>query len=93
MSPEERPRTFVAYDLVAGVPTHFLIGVAASATYSEVAGFLKQYYRKYYDSTPEAAMCVDGGSSTQLTYEAPDGIHSPIDTGIAVPDCIALYRK
>ena len=93
VSPEERPRTFLAYDVVAGVPAHFVIGVAASATYSEVATFLKQYFNKFYNSNPEAAMCVDGGSSTQLTYLGQDGVHSPIDTGIAVPDCIALCRK
>ncbi len=92
-SPEERPRTFLAYDLVVGVPTHFVIGVAASATYTDISGFLKQYYQHHYGTTPEAAMCVDGGSSTQLTYQSQDGIHSPIDTGIAVPDCIALCPK
>lgn len=93
VSADERPRTFVAYDTLNSRPRHFLIGTASSVTYPELAAFLSQYYGHYYGTVPNAAMCVDGGSSTQLTYRGQDGIHTPLDTGVTVPDCITLSKR
>jgi hypothetical protein len=70
------PRTFVAYDYdsAGGTrrPRHFVMGIAMQMTYHDVAQFLQNYYRTQYKSVCAEAMCLDGGSSSQLVYRAPD---------------------
>ncbi len=74
------PRTFVAYDDVrdshtgARRPHHFIMGIAMQMTYHEVAQFLQNYFHKQHSAECAEAMCLDGGSSSQLVYQSP--LHS-----------------
>ncbi len=71
------PRTFVAYDYTKELhsgerkPHHFVMGIAMQMNYHEVARFLQSYFRKHHDAECGEAMCLDGGSSSQLVYHAP----------------------
>jgi hypothetical protein len=47
------------------------MGIAMQMTYHDVALFLQNYFRKQHNSECAEAMCLDGGSSSQLVYEAP----------------------
>jgi hypothetical protein len=93
-SPGPEARTFVAYDEAGGRPRHFVLGIASGTTYNGLAAFLKAYFPKYDDTGAEAAMCLDGGGSTQLSYRLPDGtVASPRETGVSVPDAVLLLPR
>jgi len=90
ISPGPEPRTFVAYDGVNGQPRHLIFGIASGASFTDLARFLAAYFPRY-DSTPaEAAMCLDGGASTQMTYKLNGNLQSPRETGVTVPDALVL---
>jgi hypothetical protein len=77
VNPSPEARTFVAYDGPAGVPRHFVMGMA--------------YFPRYDKTRPGDAMCLDGGSSTQLSYRLKDGtVQSPRETGATVPDAVLI---
>jgi hypothetical protein len=71
------PRTFAAYDYAKDSgsaprkPRHFVMGIAMQMTYHDVAKFLQNYFRKHHNSECGEAMCLDGGSSSQLVYHTP----------------------
>lgn len=88
-----RPRTFVSYDVVNGRPSQFVMGIVSQASYREVAMFLKSYFWTAHHSKVAAAMCLDGGSSTQLSYVSRGRTVSPLDTDVDVPDSIVLVPK
>lgn len=85
------PRTFVAYDCVTDTqsgsrkPRHFVMGIAMQMTYHEVAQFLQNYFRKQHSVECAEAMCLDGGSSSQLVYYTPAQSNRSHD-GSASPD-------
>jgi hypothetical protein len=89
-SPGPRPRTFVAYGGPVGHPTHFILGIASAMTFAELAKFLHDYFLRYDSIHARAAMCLDGGESTQLSYRQGQTIQSPRDTGVTVPDAIVI---
>ena len=89
-SPGPRPRTFVAYDAVEGRPRHLVFGMASGADFHYLAAFLAAYFPKYDHTHAEAAMCLDGGASTQMTYRLHGALQSPRETGITVPDALVL---
>lgn len=91
VSEGEQPRTFVAYDGPRDNPRHFVLGMASGIGYRDLAKFLISYFPRYDKSRAMAAMCLDGGSSSQLSYRTKDGaVKSPRDTGVSVPDAILL---
>jgi len=90
VSPGPRPRTFVAYDLVNGQPKHLLVGMASGSDFHALAAFLAAYFPRYDGTRAEAAMCLDGGASTQMTYRQNETLHAPLDTGVTVPDALVL---
>jgi hypothetical protein len=90
VSPGPRPRTFVAYDLVNGQPKHLLAGMASGSDFHALAAFLAAYFPRYDGTRAEAAMCLDGGASTQMTYRQNETLHAPLDTGVTVPDALVL---
>ena len=90
VSPGPEPRTFVAYDGPAGQPRHLVVGIASGADFSELAGFIARYFPRYDHSRAEAAMCLDGGASTQMTYGLNGAALSPRETGVTVPDALVL---
>lgn len=89
-SPGPLPRTFVAYDGPAGRPAHFLLGIASGMTYPDLAAFLTDYFARYDGTRAEAAMCLDGGASTQLSYRRRNTVQSPRFTGVTVPDAVVI---
>ena len=93
VSPGPEPRTFVAYDGLAGHPQHLVIGIASGADFAELAVFLARYFPRYDHSRAEAAMCLDGGASTQMTYAAGGAAQSPRETGVTVPDALVLLPR
>lgn len=90
VSPGPLPRTFVAYDRVNGKPGHLLVGMASAADFPALARFLTEYFPRYNGTEVEAAMCLDGGASTQMTYRLNGSRQSPRDTGVSVPDALVL---
>lgn len=90
VSPGPRPRTFVAYDRVDGRPRHLLVGMASGADFHALAAFVAAYFPRYDGTQAEAAMCLDGGASTQMTYRLGGALQSPRETGVTVPDALAL---
>ena len=90
VSPGPRARTFVAYDMVAGKPRHLLVGTASGADFRALAAFLAAYFPRYDGTRAEAAMCLDGGASTQMTYRVGGALQSPRETGVTVPDALVL---
>ena len=89
-SPGPRPRTFVAYDSVDGRPRHLLVGIASGADFHALAAFLASYFPRYDGTRAQAAMCLDGGASTQMTFKLNGALQSPRQTGVAVPDALVL---
>ncbi len=89
-SPGPRPRTFVAYDGPPGHPQHFVFGIASGMTFQTLAVFLHAYFPRYTHSAAQAAMCLDGGASTQLSYRLNGQTQSPMETGVTVPDALVL---
>ena len=90
VSPGPLARTFVAYDGPAGHPRHLVVGIASGADFAELAAFLSRYFPRYDHSRAEAAMCLDGGASTQMTYVLNGAAQSPRETGMTVPDALVL---
>lgn len=88
------PRTFVAYS-TGRRPAHVVIGMASGMEYRALAAFLLRYFPRYDHAPACAALCLDGGASTQLSYRAglPGAIQSPRDTGVTVPDAVVLVPR
>ena len=93
VSPGPEARTFVAYDGPAGHPKHLVVGIASGADFSELAAFLARYFPRYDHTHAEAAMCLDGGASTQMTYVVGGTALSPRETGMTVPDALVLLPR
>jgi len=93
VSPGPEPRTFVAYDGPPEYPRHLVIGIASGADFSELAVFVSRYFPRYDHSHAEAAMCLDGGASTQMTYVLNGAALSPRETGVTVPDALVLLPR
>ncbi len=90
VSPGPEPRTFVAYDSVNGKPRHLVVGTASGSDFSTLAVFLSRYFPRYDGTHALAAMCLDGGASTQMSYSLDGGVQSPRETGVTVPDALVL---
>jgi len=84
------PRTFVAYDLVDGHPRHVAFGIANAATFDEITTELQDFFSTYEHTRAWAAMCFDGGSSTQMTYRIGKTISAPRETEVGVTDCLLV---
>ena len=93
VSPGPEPRTFVAYDGPAEHPRHLIIGIASGADFAELAAFIARYFPRCDHSRAEAAMCLDGGASTQMTYTSNGVPQSPRETGMTVPDALVLLPR
>lgn len=87
VSPGPEPRTFVAYD---GKGSHFVLGMASGMEYRDLAEWLHDYFPRYNHTQAAAAMCLDGGASTQLSYRQGGTVRSPRETGVTVPDAVVI---
>ena len=90
VSPGPRPRTFVAYDSENGKPKHLLVGTASASDFPSLAAWITRYFRQYHGTQVIAAMCLDGGASTQMSYKLHGTLQSPRETGVTVPDALVL---
>jgi len=54
---------------------------------------LSRYFSRYDSTRAEAAMCLDGGASTQMTYLLNGKVESPRETGVTVPDALVLIPR
>lgn len=90
VSPGPEPRTFVAYD-VGG--KHFVLGLASGMEYRDLAEWLRDYFPRYDHTQAAAAMCLDGGASTQLSYRQGGAVCSPRETGVTVPDAVVILPR
>ncbi len=81
VSPRALPRTFVAYDMEgkgrARRPRHLLLGIAMEMTFADVAAFTQRYFRTMHHTECADALCLDGGSSSQLVYRDPAHAANP----------------
>ena len=93
VSPGPEPRTFVAYDSVNGKPKHLVVGIASGSDFAALAAFLSRYFSRYDGTHADAAMCLDGGASTQMTYTLNGVTQSPRETGVTVPNAIVLLPR
>lgn len=80
-NPGTRPRTFVAYDMEGSGrnarPRHLIMGVGMEMTFADVAACLQRYFRTIHHTECAEALCLDGGSSSQLIYHDPKKPTSP----------------
>ena len=90
VSPGPRPRTFVAYDSENGRPKHLLVGIASASDFPALAKWIAGYFRQYHRTRAVAAMCLDGGASTQISYTLHGTPQTPRETGVTVPDVLVL---
>lgn len=88
-----RPRTFLALDRRNGRARHLIICVGSSMTYRDAAVFTENYFEHYDKTHVESAMCVDGGSSSQISYRSDGLVLSPMNPGVGVPDSIVLGKS
>lgn len=93
VSPPPLRRTFVAYSLEKGKPRHLVLGIANAMTFENVASFLQSYFRAYHGTACAEAMCLDGGSSTQLAYRTPTGYSNAIAGRVTVPTALLIVKK
>lgn len=93
VSPGPLARTFVAYDGPPGRPQHLVVGIASAMTYDALAAWLAAYFPKYDGTTARAAMCLDGGASTQMTYRRNGALRAPRDTLVAVATAVVLLSR
>jgi len=81
VSPRALPRTFVAYDVEGrgrnARPRHLVLGVAMEMTFADVAACLQRYFRAVHHTECADALCLDGGSSSQLIYHDPQKPAAP----------------
>ena len=75
VSPRALPRTFVAYDVEgtgrSARPRHLVLGVVMEMTFADVAACLQRYFRTVHHTECAEALCLDGGSSSQMVYRDP----------------------
>jgi hypothetical protein len=90
VSEGQLPRTFVAYDRVDGRPRHVIVGITNAATFDELTAYIRDYFPKYDHTRVWAAMCFDGGSSTQMTYKIDGNLTAPRETEVGVTDCLLV---
>lgn len=101
VNPGARPRTFVAYDVEGSGrnarPRHLILGVGMEMSFADVAACMQRYFRTVHHTECAEALCLDGGSSSQLIYRDPKkpASSSYIDARpgfVAVPTAL-LIRK
>ena len=81
VNPRPVPRTFVAYDLEGkgrnARPRHLILGVGMEMTFADVATCMQRYFRTVHHTECAEALCMDGGSSSQLIYHDPQKPTTP----------------
>ncbi len=58
--------------------------------YADAARFVAGYFRSRHGTPCEAAMCLDGGGSSQLAYANESGISEPASSPVTVPTAVIV---
>ena len=93
VSPRRVPRTFVAYSTEGRRPRAFVMGVATSMDYRDVAAFLTAYFQREHGTACEAGMCLDGGSSSQLAFRRGDAYVTAPGSEVTVPTAVLVVPE
>lgn len=93
VSPPALRRTFVAFDIENGKPRHLALGIGTAMTFQDAAAFLQRYFRETHGTANAEAMCLDGGSSTQMAYRVPTGYADVRPTSVTVPTAILIVPR
>ncbi len=89
-SPGKLYRTFVGYTVEGGQPRHLLLCVATAMEFEDAAAFIDAYCRQYHHVACYDAMCLDGGSSSQLVYRSGSGYTETFSTIVTVPTAVVV---
>jgi exopolysaccharide biosynthesis protein len=92
-SPESVPRTFVAFSRTDGKPVRLILCVTPAMTYADCAAFVQRYFREVAGSSCAEAMCLDGGSSSQMSYRKGEEIVRAYPTGVSVPTAVLVVKR
>lgn len=93
-SPPAVPRTFVGFNAAGSHPRILVLCVSPTMTYADAAAFLRAYFNEAHSNTPCAeAMCLDGGSSSQMAYRQSEGMISAYPSTVTVPTAILVRSK
>jgi hypothetical protein len=84
-------RTFVGIVRQKAEPARLLLGVAESMRYVEAAAFLGRYCRAFHGTDCADAMCLDGGSSSQLVYRLEGKWMEARATPVTVPTAVLVF--
>lgn len=91
VSPGPRPRTFVGYAPALSGRTRIVLATAAALSYPDAAAFMADYFQREHNTRCVEAMCLDGGTSSQLAYRHA-GRYRGAGTGrMPVPTCILVH--
>lgn len=77
--------------MAVAVSERYLVFCRADAmTYGEIARTLVEFFKTTLQSSPDEAMCLDGGPSAQMVYQDGGGLKDVEPTGVQVPTSILL---
>ena len=85
------PRTFVCYSVRDGRTDRLVLAVAASMEYSDAARFITGYFPSTHRQRCWAAMCLDGGGSSQLAYVREGRVSTPAPSPVTVPTAVVVW--
>lgn len=91
VSPGSLPRTLVAYGPNDGAPRLLTLAVAERMEYAEAAAFIVDHFRTRHHMRCKAAMCLDGGGSSQLAYAHGGRIVSAAPSPVTVPTAVVVW--
>jgi hypothetical protein len=91
-SPGKRPRSLVGYTLARG-RRHLVLAAAAAFTYEDAAAFLAGYFRRQHGLPCGEAMCLDGGTSSQLAFRQGRRYRAPFPSTVSVPTCVLVHYR
>ncbi|WP_395142690.1 phosphodiester glycosidase family protein [Armatimonas sp.] len=77
--------------MAVALSARYLVFCRADAmTYGELAHSLVEFFKTTLHSSPDEAMCLDGGPSAQMVYQDGGGLKDVEPTGVQVPTAILL---
>ena len=92
-SPAALPRTFVAYSERQGVPDRLILCATVAMEYKDAAEFCMRYFGREHGIGCWAAMCLDGGGSTQMAYVKERQVISAVPALTTVPTAVAVWAR
>lgn len=91
VSDRRTSRTFVARVAGARKGPRLLLCVASSMTFQDAVAFLQHYNVAYAGGGMHDAMCLDGGSSTQMAAVSVGQVRDVLRSSVTVPTAVLVY--